>query len=231
MATRGRSERRRQQQEEELERESTFQEHLEEEGNEDNAMFSTIETDKVIHPQFQDPVIQRTLAHQKLMRKQSEDIKITYIIDTVLNNATMKKLTFLKRTKESRKKSIEFYMIDVVLYAHQGGNGKGKPVLPDSMVIPELYKAHNNTVHTGTTRAIENMRQRFHHSPATSVTTLEEIADKTLPCHTCMLRKKVTLTRGFLSYAEARSILMSVGGVPCSVWSHDIFYLISKDRF
>ena len=61
--------------------------------------------------------------------------------------------------------------------------------------------------------------------------TLEELAEKALPCHTCMYRKKLTLTRGFLSYAEARSILISIGGVACSVWSHDIFHLISKDWF
>ena len=58
--------------------------------NEDDAMFSTIETDEVTHPQFQDPVIQRTLAHKKLMRHQSEDIKISHIIKTVLNNTKMK---------------------------------------------------------------------------------------------------------------------------------------------
>ena len=90
-------------------------------------------------------------------------------------------------------------MIEGVLYAHQEGRGKGKPVLPNSMVVTELYRAHKNTRHTGESRAVENIRQRFHHSPATSVMTLEELAEKALPCHTCMYRKKLTLTRGFLS--------------------------------
>ena len=105
IVTRGKRKRRKQLQEEESEREGIFQERMEEDENnsEDDAMFSTIETDEVTHPQFQDPVIQRTLAHKKLMRHQSEDIKITYIIKTVLNNTKMKKQTFLKRTKDSRK--------------------------------------------------------------------------------------------------------------------------------
>ena len=65
-----------------------------ENNSEDDAMFSTIETDEVTHPQFQDPVIQRTLAHKKLMRQQSEDIKITHIIKTVLDNTEMKNWPF-----------------------------------------------------------------------------------------------------------------------------------------
>tara|TARA_B110001452_G_scaffold127949_1_gene106307 strand:- start:68 stop:1939 length:1872 start_codon:yes stop_codon:yes gene_type:complete len=46
-----------------------------------------------------------------------------------------------------------------------------------------------------------------------------------------MYRKKLTLTRGVLPYAESRSILMTMGGVPCSIWSHDIFHLISRDEY
>ena len=61
--------------------------------------------------------------------------------------------------------------------------------------------------------------------------TLEDLARKTLPCQTCMYRKKLTLTRGVLPYAESRSILMTIGGVPCSVWSHDILHLISNDGY
>ena len=46
-----------------------------------------------------------------------------------------------------------------------------------------------------------------------------------------MYRKKLTLTRGVLPYAESRSILMTIGGVPCSIWSHDILHLISPDEY
>ena len=46
-----------------------------------------------------------------------------------------------------------------------------------------------------------------------------------------MYRKRLTLTRGVLPYAESRSILITLGGLPCSVWSHDILHLISKDEY
>ena len=41
----------------------------------------------------------------------------------------------------------------------------------------------------------------------------------------------MTLTRGVLLYAESRSILMSIGGMPCSIWSHDIMHLISLNIY
>ena len=122
-------------------------------------------------------------------------------------------------------------MVDGVLYAHQEGKGKGKPVLSQGMVISEIFRAHKNTRHNGEDRALEYIRQKFHHSPATSVMTLEDLAQRLLPCQTCLYRKKLTLTRGVLPYAESRSILMTFGGQPCSVWSHDILHLISRDWF
>ena len=200
--TRGRNRRRQRLQEEEAERDGIFQERMEKGGNEDedDEMFSTIEMDEVTHPQFQDPIIQRTLAHKKLIRHQSDDEKITHIIKEVLKRKERRKLTFLKRTPGSKKRTLEFYMVEGVLYAHQEGKGKGKPLLPESMVITELYRAHKITRHTGESRALENIRQRFHHLPATSVITLEELAEKALPCQTCMYRKKLTLTRGVLPY-------------------------------
>ena len=122
-------------------------------------------------------------------------------------------------------------MVDGVLYAHQEGKGKGKPVLPQGMVISEIFRAHKNTRHNGEDRALEYIRQKFHHSPATSVMTLEDLAQRLLPCQTCLYRKKLTLTRGVLPYAESRSISMTFWGQPCSVWSHDILHLISRDWF
>ena len=172
---------------------------------------------EVTHPQFQDPIIQRTLTHRKLQRYQADDDKISYIIERVIEKQNRNKRTFLKRPQTSRKGTLEFYLVDNVLYAYQEGEGKGKPVLPQGMVITEIYRAHRNTRHNGGDRALEYIRQNFHHSPATSVMTLEEIAGKIPPCQTCMYRKKLKLTRGVLPYAESRSILMTVGGVPCSI--------------
>ena len=187
--------------------------------------------DEVTHPQFQDPIIQRTLKHRKLQRYQADDDKISYIIERVIEKQNRNKRTFLKRPKTNRKGTLEFYLVDNVLYAYQEGEGKGKPVLPQGMIVTELYRAHRNTGHNGGETAIEYIRHKFHHSTATSEETLEEIVGKLLPCQTCMYRKRLTLTRGVLPYAESRSILMTLGGVPCSVWSHDILHLISKDEY
>ena len=70
--TRGRKRRRQRLREEEVERDKIFQDRLEngiiEEG--EDSMLNSIEMDEVTHPQFQDPVIQRTLAHRKLQRYQ-----------------------------------------------------------------------------------------------------------------------------------------------------------------
>ena len=125
----------------------------------DDESFSTIDTDEVTHPQFQDPVIQRTLAHTKLRKYQSDDIKIANIIEEVLKRQENNKLTFLKRTNGSRKRTLKFYMVKGVLYAHQEEEGKSKPVLPQGMVIAEIYQAHNTTRHTGESPALENIRQ------------------------------------------------------------------------
>ena len=63
----------------------------------------------------------------------------------------------------SRKRTLKLYMVQGVLYAHQEGEGKGKPALPQGMVIAEIYRTHNNTGHTGDAPALEDVRQRFHH--------------------------------------------------------------------
>ena len=130
------------------------------------------------------------------MEYQADDIKIINIIKQVVKRQERKKKTFLKRAPGSLKRTLEFYMIDGVLYAHQQGQGRGKPVLPERMVVAELYRAHKITKHRGTQPVMEYIRQHFHHSPATSVITLEEYAEKALPCQLCMYRQKMTLTRG-----------------------------------
>ena len=117
--TRGRQKRRQRLREEEAERDEIFQERMENRMTEDeeDGMFETIEMDEVTHPQFQDPVIQRTLAHRKLQHYQSDDEKISHIIEGVLDRQRRKKRTFLKRAQNSRKRTLEFYMVDGVLYA------------------------------------------------------------------------------------------------------------------
>ena len=232
-ATRGQKKIRKRLMEEEIERNKVFQDRLENgtgEEEEDD-MFKSTEMNEVNHPQFQDPIIQRTLAHRKLQRYQADDDKISYIIETVKEKQNRNKRTFLKRPQTGRKGTLEFYLVDNVLYAYQEGEGKGKPVLPQGMIVTEVYRAHRNTGHNGGEVAIEYLRHKFHHSTATSDETLEETVGKLLPCLTCMYRKRLTLTRGVLAYAESRSILMSLGGEPCSVWSHDILHLISKDEY
>jgi hypothetical protein len=194
--TRGRKKRRQRLREEETERDQIFRDRIEKEmtEEEEDSMFNSMEMDEVTHPQFQDPVIQRTLAHRKLQRYQADDEKISYIIEGVAERQKRNKRTFLKRPPNSRKGTLEFYMVNRVLYAYQEVNRKGKPVLPEGLVITELYRAHRHTRHKGGEKALEYIRQKFHHSPATSVMTLEEIAGKILPCQTCMYRKKLTLT-------------------------------------
>ena len=143
-STRGRKRKRQRLLEEDTERNKIFQDKLENgtEEEEEDRMFDSTEMDEVTHPQFQDPIIQRTLKHRKLQRYQADDDKISYIIETVKEKQNRNKRTFLKRPQTSRKGTLEFYLVDNVLYAYQEGEGKGKPVLPQGMIVTELYRAH-----------------------------------------------------------------------------------------
>ena len=128
--------------EEEMERNKVFQDRLENGTGEEeeDEMFNSTEMNEVTHPQFQDPIIQRTLAHRKLQRYQADDDKISYIIERVIEKQNRNKRTFLKRPQTSRKGTLEFYLVDNVLYAYQEGEGKGKPVLPQGMIVTEVYR-------------------------------------------------------------------------------------------
>ena len=196
---------------------------------EEDRMYTSTETDNVNDPQFKDPVIQRTLAHRKLIEHQADDVKITHIMKQIMGRQIGEKRIFTNRTEGSMKGRVEFYMVDGVLYANKEDQGPGKPVLPQNMVNNEIFRAHTATHHRGMQVALEHIRKYYHHSSATSEVTLENLAAKLLPCLKCMWRQKMSLTRGVLPYAESRSILMTMGGLPCAIWSHDIIHLSNED--
>ena len=165
-------------QQEELERYIEYGEMIDDWPLEDNIMYTSTETDEVTHPHFRYPVIQRTLANRKLIEDQADDLKVTHIMKKVIERQARKKRTFTKRAAGSMKNRTEFYMVDGVLYANKEYQGHGKPVLPQSMVITEIFRAHKATHHRGMQVALEHIRKHYHHSPATSEVTLEAMAGK-----------------------------------------------------
>ena len=96
------------------------------------------------------------------------------------------------------------------------------------MVENELYRAHLANKHSAKEGTIEAIRRRYHHSAITSEKTLDSLYDLHLPCLKCRFRQKIVLKRGLLPYAETRSIIMTMGGYPCSLWSHNIIYIRHK---
>ena len=66
-------------------------------------MYTSTEKDEVTHPHLKDPMIQRTLAHRKLVEHQADDTKIMHIMEKVVQRQERHKRTFLKRTAGSRK--------------------------------------------------------------------------------------------------------------------------------
>ena len=82
------------------------------------------------------------------------------------------------------------------------------------MVERELYRGHVAKKHAAKVGTIEAIRRRYYHSAITSLKTLDSLYDLHLPCLKWRFRQKIVLKRGLLSYAETRSIIMTMGDIP-----------------
>jgi hypothetical protein len=174
--------------------------------------YVSTDTEDVTHPHYKDTIVQKTLAHKKLMRRQGDDEKLYQTIRETTARQFLNQRTFAQDPTSNLNNRIKFHMVEGVLYTSEENQWPGKPVLPSNMVEGELYRSHIATPHRGIQATIDHVRERYHHSKATSEESLETTAKTILPCSLCMWRQKITLTRGVLPYPEARSILMTLGG-------------------
>ena len=174
-----------------------------------------------------EPILDTLLAKRKLIIHQANDPFILPVLQQLKQAADQKKIL---QTEEG---SVQLKWEDDIVFgktAHSHNDLSWKPVLPEAMLIPEILAAHMLQKCSSPQKAVEQVKKIFFHKQhITSHYNLLTMSQKLLPCPRCIIRRPHTRA-GDKLYAQSKSIVMSLKGLPCATIAHDIVYITNAQN-
>ena len=172
--------------------------------------------------QSDEPVIDALLAKRKLRINQANDPYLMPILHQLQQAAQHQKIL------QSEDGKVQLKWKDDIVYGKlsQTHNEQAwRPVLPEAIILSEIMAAHMSQRCSSAEKAVEQIKRIFFHKRhATSHYDLLTMSQKILPCPRCIIRRPHSRAGNKL-YAQNKSIVMSLKGLPCSTIAHDIIYI------
>ena len=138
-----------------------------------------------------------------------------------------------KKILQSEDGSVQLKIERDIVYgrlSQQHNDNTWKPVLPESMIFPELMSAHMLQRCSSAQNAVKQIKQIFFHKRyITSHYNLHTMSQKILPCPRCIIRRPHSRT-GDKLYAQSKSIVLSLKGIPCATLAHDMVYITNPQN-
>ena len=174
-----------------------------------------------------EPILDAMLAKRKLTIAQANDPYLTELRQQLIEAEKQ------NRILHSQEQGVQLMLYDEVIYGKSTNNhnkSAWKPVIPEGMLITEIMQAHENLRCASIHKTIQQVEKIFFHKTnVTSHYSLTEMAKKLLPCPRCVVRRP-THKSGNKLYMQTKNIAMSLAGLPCATWAHDIVYLTASNN-
>ena len=192
---------------------------VQQETNPDATELRTYTTEEA---QSHEPIIDALMAKRKLMINQANDSFLIPIFHQLRQAAEQNKIL------QSEDGKVQLRWKDDIVYgklSQTHDDNAWRPVLPESLMLPEILAAHMAQRCSSAHNAVEQVKKIFFHKRfVTSHYDLEAMSQKILPCPRCIIRRPHSKTGNKL-YAQTKSIVMSLKGLPCATLAHDIIYI------
>ena len=172
--------------------------------------------------QSHEPIIDALMAKRKLMIHQANDSYLMPISHQLQEAAKHHKIL------QSEDGKVQLKWKDDIVYgklSHTHDEDAWRPVLPEALMLTEILAAHMAQRCSSAHSAVEQVKKIFFHKRfVTSHYDLLTMSQKILPCPRCVIRRPHSKTGNKL-YAQNKSIVMSLKGLPCATIAHDIIYI------
>ena len=172
--------------------------------------------------QSHEPIIDALMAKRKLMIHQANDSYLMPIFHQLREAAEHQKIL------QSEDGKVQLRWKDDIVYgklSHTHDENTWRPVLPEALMLTEILAAHTAQRCSSAHSAVEQVKKIFFHKRfVTSHYDLLTMSQKILPCPRCVIRRPHSKTGNKL-YAQSKSIVMSLKGLPCATIAHDIIYI------
>ena len=172
--------------------------------------------------QSHEPILDAMMAKRKLMINQANDPYLMPILNQIKQAAEQQKIL------QSEDGKVQLKWKDDIVYgklSQNHDNEAWKPVIPEAIIMNEIMATHMAQRCSSAQSAVDHIKRIFFHKRhVTSHYDLLTLSKKILPCPRCIIRRPHSRTGNKL-YAQNKSIVMSLKGLPCATLAHDIVYI------